>query len=81
MKFILPRVIRRPREDDGCDFGHLTARLEIQANPGNAAVVVSSGADGDRTTATVHAAELEGSRYAVVDGRALWEPIAAAVGV
>ncbi|HJP32085.1 MAG TPA: hypothetical protein QGF95_16190 [Candidatus Latescibacteria bacterium] len=77
MEFILPRVVKQPK-DGGYDFAHQTARLELICGAG-AIEVVPCGADGARTSTTVAASEMDGLRFAVDDGRVLWEPVNVAV--
>lgn len=81
MEFILPRVVRPPKQEDGYDFVHKTARLLINSGSGGVASVVSRGTDGESTSSTLPASELEGLRFSVADGRVLFAHAGDAVGV
>ncbi len=77
MEFILAQVVPLPR-DDGFDFAHRSAHLDIRPVNGLGAEVVSRDADGGQTAATLTSAELGAMRFHVDGSRVVWDPSEAA---
>ncbi len=73
MKFILAQVIPQPR-DEGFDFAHRSAHLDIRPVNGLGAEMVSRDADGGQMAATVTTAELGALRFHVDGSRVVWDP-------
>jgi hypothetical protein len=77
MEFILAQVVPLLR-DDGFDFAHRSAHLDIWPLHGLGAAMVSRDADGGQSAATLTSAELGALRFHVDGSRIVWESSEAA---
>lgn len=77
MEFILAQVVPLLR-DDGFDFAHRSAHLDIRPLHGLGAEMVSRDADGGQSAATLTSAELGALRFHVDGSRIVWESSEAA---
>lgn len=77
MEFILAKVVALPK-DDGFDFAHRSAHLDIRPVNGLGAEMVSRDADGGQNAATLTNAELGALRFHVDGSRVVWDRTEAA---